>query len=80
MRCLETARLLSEVRDHPLSRWKHFSLRVHLLICAVCRTYEKQLAAVCGISHHAGIEPSTHAPHLPPDRKQAIQNALSRDR
>jgi predicted anti-sigma-YlaC factor YlaD len=79
MHCLESARLLSERRDHPLPLAKRIGLRLHLLLCALCRTYEKQISAVCGISHHAGAEPSSHAPQLPPDRKQAIQNALRRE-
>jgi hypothetical protein len=79
MRCLESARLLSEQRDHPLSWRKRIGLRVHLFLCQLCRTYEKQVAAMCEICHHAGAEPSSHAPGLPTDRKQAIQKMLNGD-
>jgi hypothetical protein len=79
MRCLESARLISERRDRSLPLRKRVALRIHLLICALCRTYEKQIAAVCGVSRRAGIEASSHSPSLPPHRKQSIQDALKRD-
>lgn len=79
MRCLESARLLSERRDHPLTLRKRLGLRLHLFFCVLCRTYEKQLVAVCNIAHQAGIDASSHAPPLPPDRKQAIRDAIERD-
>ncbi len=79
MRCLESARLISERRDHSLSWRKRVGLRLHLLLCALCRTYETQISAMCGICHHAGAEPSRHAPSLPDARKQAIREALTRD-
>ena len=55
------------------------ALRLHLFVCALCRTYEKQIAAVCGISRRAGTMASSHAPSLPPQRRQTIQDALRRD-
>jgi len=78
MRCLESARLISERRDHPLPLGQRIGLRLHLLLCALCRAYEKQILAVCAISHHAGIQPSTHAPTLPADRRRAIEDSLKR--
>ena len=79
MRCLESARLISERRDHPLSWRKRVGLRLHLLLCALCRTYQAQINAVCGICHQAGSHPSSQAPSLPATRKQAIHEALRRD-
>lgn len=70
--------MLSERRDHPLPPVKRIGLRLHLLLCALCRAYEKQLRAVCSISHHAGAEPCTHGAPLPTSRKQAIQDAIDR--
>lgn len=78
MRCLESARLLSERRDHPLPLGKRIGLRVHLLICSLCRAYQTQIDAVCRISHQAGISPSSHGAQLPQSRKQAMQDAIDR--
>jgi hypothetical protein len=79
MRCLESARLISERRDHPLPLGKQLGLRLHLLLCALCRTYEKQITALCGIAHHAGLEAPPHSHKLPPERKRAIEASLKRD-
>lgn len=78
MHCLESARLLSERRDHPLPLGKRIAHRLHLLVCAVCKTYQKQLEAVCSISHQAGISASSHGAQLPPARKQSMQDAIDR--
>ncbi len=78
MRCLESARLLSERRDHPLPLAKRIGLRLHLLLCTVCKAYQKQLEAVCSISHHAGASPCSHGATLPPNRKQSMQDAIDR--
>jgi hypothetical protein len=80
MHCLESARLLSERHDRPLPLGKRIGLRLHLLICSVCRTYRKQIDALCRISHHAGISASSHGAQLSPSRKQSIQDAIDRTR
>ena len=79
MRCLESARLLSERRDRALPLRQRVGLRMHLFLCALCRTYEKQLIAVCNIAHQAGVQPSSHSPTLPAERKQAIRDAIEHD-
>ena len=79
MRCLESARLLSERRDHPLPLAKRIGLRVHLLICSLCRAYQTQIEAVCSISHQAGNSPCSHGATLPPQRKQSMQEAIDRN-
>lgn len=78
MRCLESARLLSERRDRSLPLRKRLGLRAHLFLCSLCRAYEKQLVAVCNIAHQAGIDASSHSPPLPVDRKRAIRDAIDR--
>ena len=78
MHCLESARLMSERRDHPLPLGKRIGLRIHLLVCSLCRAYRTQLEAVCNISHQAGISASSHGAQLPPARKQSMQDAIDR--
>jgi len=77
--CTEAVRLLSERRDHRLSLRGRFELWRHLARCILCRVYEKQLVAVRGVCHQAGLEPSSHSPSLPADRKHAILDALERE-
>ncbi len=78
MHCLESARLLSERRDHSLPLGKRIGLRVHLLLCSLCRAYRTQIEAVCNISHHAGISAHNHGAKLSPARKQSMQDVIDR--
>jgi len=80
MQCLESARLLSERHDHPLPLGKRIGLRLHLLICSLCRAYHTQIEAVCSIAHRAGAEPSSHGATLADGRKQSMQDAIDRSR
>lgn len=41
--CKQAARLLSEAQDHPLPLHKKMLLQAHLVLCTMCRRYEKQL-------------------------------------
>lgn len=43
MSCAKAARLMSDRMNQSLSRRLRVALRVHLLMCAGCRRYEKQL-------------------------------------
>lgn len=41
--CREAARLASEAQDHPLAMRQRMALRMHTMMCAACRTYERQI-------------------------------------
>lgn len=41
--CEDSARLQSEALDRRLSRLERLGLRLHLLICKLCRNYSRQL-------------------------------------
>jgi hypothetical protein len=43
LKCRQAARLLSEGLDRPLAAGEAWPLRLHLLACANCRNYGKQL-------------------------------------
>ncbi len=41
--CREAARLASEAQDHALPMRQRMELRMHILMCAACRAYERQI-------------------------------------
>ena len=41
--CKEASRLLSEARERRLGLGERFALRFHLMICAGCNNFRKQL-------------------------------------
>ena len=47
LNCKETAKLVSEGMDHPLSWRQRLAIRMHLLLChcPVCRNYSRQMQA-----------------------------------
>jgi hypothetical protein len=44
--CREAARLASEAQDHPLAMRQRMALRMHTLMCAACRSYERQILVI----------------------------------
>jgi hypothetical protein len=52
--CKEAAKLISEGRDHPLSLGQRLGLRLHLLMCTLCRGYQQNLEALGRIFARAG--------------------------
>ena len=44
--CSESARLISEGLDRELPLWRRLGLRLHLAMCARCRTYRRQVEAL----------------------------------
>lgn len=78
--CRESARLLSERRDHSLPLRKRLALRMHLVLCGLCRVYASQLSVVCGVSREAGEKAPDVSPRsMPDERRRRIKDAMSRD-
>lgn len=46
LNCREVTRLLSESQERTLSLSERMSLKVHLLMCAGCRNFGKQMDAL----------------------------------
>lgn len=44
--CKEVAKLLSDSMEHELSLWQKISMRTHLMMCGMCRSYRRQLLAL----------------------------------
>ncbi|MCX5658672.1 MAG: hypothetical protein NTW19_02990 [Planctomycetota bacterium] len=44
--CKDASRTMSAQRDRPLSFFERVSLTGHLLVCAACRLYRRQIAVL----------------------------------
>ena len=42
--CKEASQLLSQAQERPLERKERTGLRFHLLMCSMCREFDRQLA------------------------------------
>ena len=49
LNCRDAAPLVSAAMDEPLSRADRWALRLHLVVCAPCRRYRRQLASIRSI-------------------------------
>jgi hypothetical protein len=43
MTCKEATQLVSKMQDQPLSFGERVKLRLHLLVCAACSHFERQM-------------------------------------
>lgn len=78
--CREMTRLASEALDRDLGRTERFALRSHLLYCAACRRYARQIAtlrsALRRLASHLEIEQPLPGPGLPADVRDRIKRAM----
>ncbi len=44
--CREAAKLASESQDHALPLTTRMALRLHLMMCAACSAYERQIVII----------------------------------
>ena len=52
--CKEAAELASRRLDEPLPFRERFALWLHMMMCALCRTFARQLSAIRRLSRIAG--------------------------
>jgi hypothetical protein len=77
--CRDATRLASTAIDRPLSFPRRLELRLHLLYCAGCRVYRRQIIAIDRLirSRTAAIENDSEI-HLDAEARKRIAEALRR--
>jgi hypothetical protein len=79
--CQDTARMLSDAMDRPLSLRQRLDIKLHLMICTWCARYEKQLRFIRDVLHRQaeGLEHANPplAASLSSDARERIKRALS---
>lgn len=81
--CEGMARLASESLDRDLSRLERFPLRLHLIYCAACRRYLRQLRVLRDVMRRLATSLETGeplpGPSLPREVRERIQDALRKN-
>jgi hypothetical protein len=88
MNCKETARLVSESHDRPLSIVERFKLQMHLAMCFLCRNFSRQLKLIRKLTQAAGasgpnslvVEGAVLDQSLSPKAKDRIKDVLSQEK
>ncbi len=78
--CEETSELLSRAQDERLSfTTERMGVRIHLLMCHLCRGYEEQLRFIRKATERLA-QGSAHddeaATSLPPEARERVKEAL----
>jgi len=75
--CRDTTRLLSDAQDQPLPFGKRLGLRLHLMMCHLCRRYIRQLRLLdVLIGGYAATAEETHSAVLSPEARDRIRDSL----
>ncbi len=78
--CDVITRKISESMDHPISFRDRFRIRFHILFCAFCNRYRRQLLAIRNmLDRNRGRledEDTTDTPVLSPEAKERIKHSL----
>ncbi|MHC4473934.1 MAG: zf-HC2 domain-containing protein [Planctomycetota bacterium] len=78
--CKETARLLSDSLEQPLPLGRRIGLKMHLLMCKLCRRYKKQITAIDvtarEFAHLAEDSPPAMLGSLTPEARERMQTSL----
>jgi predicted anti-sigma-YlaC factor YlaD len=81
--CEGMSRLASESLDRDLGRLERVALRSHILYCAACRRYLRQIkllsCAMRRLATRIEVDQPLPGPGLPDDARERIKRALKRD-
>jgi len=74
--CKDVSKLVSESLEHPLPFGKRMGVRMHLMMCLLCRTYQRQMFQLRTlVKGAAAYEPEPQL--LPEETKDRIRQRLS---
>ncbi|RUM44271.1 MAG: zf-HC2 domain-containing protein [Desulfocapsa sp.] len=77
--CKKVSALISESMDHKLPIYKRLGIQFHLMMCALCRRYRKQLLLLRSVFREREDEQEeTHCDVLPADARQRIEKVIVR--
>jgi predicted anti-sigma-YlaC factor YlaD len=77
--CKEASMLVSESLEHKLPFRRRMAVRMHLLMCSLCRTYRNQMLQLCGILKEAAKPEAPIEQHLPEDARERIKQVLKNE-
>jgi len=76
--CKDTTRLLSDSRDRPLPFMTRMGLRMHLMMCYLCRRYDHQLDVIeAVVANYAASAEENHPAGLSPEARARIKDSLT---
>jgi len=79
--CKQASELTCKAQDQPLSLREKISLRMHLMMCKMCRRYAKQINFISRATQHLseGAEADKNI-HLSEESRERITNKIKQSR
>ena len=74
--CKRAAELISQAEEVPLSRWRSFQLRLHLVCCTMCRRFRRQVNLLRRAGSVCGDDTSLPKPALSEEARERMKRAL----
>jgi len=74
--CRQVSQLVSDAHERPLSLAEKFRLRLHMIMCAPCKNYEKDIFLISGILKRFQTKGSDEDIGLSKQGFKRIQQAL----
>lgn len=77
--CKDASHLISERQERPLTFRERMGLRLHLMMCAYCRLYERQVDLMRRALRELGLRTWKDAAgaDLTPEARERIRKALA---
>lgn len=72
-RCKEITKLISDATERKLSFWQRIDLRLHLILCGLCRRFQ---ANVLALRNFAASEAALEKTKLSKEAKARIRDAM----
>lgn len=81
MNCKQASELASKTLDSKLGLWQRLSLRFHLMMCRLCRTYAHQLEFLHRIAPQIDAHIETHTDiKLAAETKAKLKQSIDQQR
>ena len=74
--CKRAAELISQAEEAPLGRWQSFLLRLHLLVCSMCRRFRRQVDLVRRAGSVCRDDASLARPTLSEEARERMKRAM----
>ena len=81
MNCKQATELVSQKLDSKLSLWQRLSLKLHLMMCHLCRTYARHLEFLHRVAPQIDEHIETHTNiNLTPETKAKLKQSIDQER
>ena len=76
--CKKISALISQSMDRKLPLYNRVGIQFHLMMCALCRRYRKQLLLIRSVFHKSNKGDESPCDKLPADARERIEKEITK--